>query len=315
MRLLRYFIIIFSVSLCITAVCSKLMHMGLRRSKVDFYGKMNVAGDTARGTELLLIGSSRVLTQLNPALIDSIAGYNSFNYGLNASSIKTCANLLQYAAAHQAKARAVVLNIDYFMFNLHSDPYKDAYYYPYEGKDNRFILTDSKVHQWVHHLGIFDISLCDDQIKYAALDGFIHISRQPAGLYKGFYPHNEKVIFTEAPLSVIKPGKAEFEEAGFAALREMVKFCNENKLPLVFVIAPYYKQFFSAGYVTNFGEIISRVRGIADQYHVPLFDYSQVDFAGDTRLFFNVNHLNEEGARIYSALLANDLKKWLIKAD
>lgn len=309
--LLRYFLVVFGLALGITALCSWLLKRGLRKSRVDFYGKMNAGRDSAANA--LFIGSSRMLTQVNPRIFDSVTGLNSYNYGLNAAGIKTCSNLLRYAAQKQHDIKAIVLNVDFFMFDTKADPYKDAYCYPYEKEITGLITNDTGSRYWLHRLGLFDISLCDDAIKYAALDGYSHLARTPAGIYKGFLPHNEPVMFSAPDMATVKPAPAAYSQQGFEILQQLLSDCQGKQWPLVLVIAPYYEQFFSARYVTNYDSIMNHVKQLAAASKIPVLDYSRIPLCSDTGMFFNVNHLNEKGAAIYTLQLARDISKILTK--
>ena len=112
MKLTRYLLSVFTISFLITWGASWVTNTGLLSSQVDFYGKMNAASDTGKHTNILIIGSSRALVHLDTRIIDSVTGWHSYNYGLNAVTIKTCFNVLKYALHYQKHAKLVILNID-----------------------------------------------------------------------------------------------------------------------------------------------------------------------------------------------------------
>ena len=223
------------------------------------------------------------------------------------------ANVLRYVAQKQHDIKAIVLNVDFFMFDTKADPYKDAYCYPYEKEITGLITNDTGSRYRLHRLGLFDISLCDDAIKYAALDGYSHLARTPAGIYKGFLPHNEPVVFSAPDIATVKPAPAAYSQQGFEILQQLLSDCQGKQWPLVLVIAPYYEQFFSARYVTNYDSIMNHVKQLAAASKIPVLDYSRIPLCSDTGMFFNVNHLNEKGAAIYTLQLARDISKILTK--
>ena len=191
MQLVKYFFTVIMASFIIAGTGTWLINKGLVRSGVDFYGKINAAGDSTKETDLMLVGSSRMLVQMDPKIIDSVTGLNAYNYGFNAGTIKTCYNIIKYGLQFQKKAKAIVLNIDYNMFNTDMDPYKDAYYYPFEDKVKGMIMNNTGKSSLIHALKFLDISLYDDFVKFAAIDGIIRPGRNVAGLYKGYYPHQD----------------------------------------------------------------------------------------------------------------------------
>ena len=79
MQLVKYLFTVFVASFFITGMCTWLINKGLVKSGVDFYGKINAAGDSTNQVNLLLVGSSRVLVQLDPQIIDAVTGLRSYN--------------------------------------------------------------------------------------------------------------------------------------------------------------------------------------------------------------------------------------------
>jgi hypothetical protein len=305
MQLLKYFFLVFITVLLLTASVTWFTNKGLSKSGVDFYGKINAAADTAANTNLILVGSSRTLKHLDPRIIDSITGFNSFNYGLNSGSIKTWYNLIKYAIRFQKKAKAVILNIDYGMFDVTKDPYKDAYYYPFEKRVPDLVMNDSGTNSLIHRANLFDITLYDDYAKYSAIDGWLRPGRVAPGVYKGYYPNRQLNYFENMPDSAISKKKIVFSEAGFQLLNNCIKLCKENNVIIVFVMAPYLQKYSPDKYFTNFNEIINTVDKIARQNDVPFYNFMAMNLINDPQYFYDVNHLNSKGASLYTAVVAD----------
>lgn len=84
---------------------------------------------------------------------------------------------------------------------------------------------------------------------------------------------------------------------------EMVlrKYSSEN-ITLVVVCSPYYRTKYSQ----------KRLAAICDQYGVPFFDFSDMPYFNDhPELFFDTQHLNDEGAHVFTAMLFEQLKPFL----
>ena len=311
MKLIKYFFIVILSSAAIVGIASWVIKKGLRKSNVDFFGKMNAAGDTMKDVNIILVGSSRTLVHLNPEIIDSITGLNSYNYGLNAVTIRTCYNIIHYALKKQQHAKLVVLNIDYSMFGLKADPYKDPYYYPFEKDDDSLIMGYPGSKEWVHKLEIFDIAMYDDLTKYASIDGFIRPNRIPAGGYKGFYPHTQLNDFKDPPPAEILHSNALFSEEGLEVLQSLISVCRQKNVQLLMILAPYAKKHFPAKYIDNFSIIMNKVDSVAKKNNVAFINYTGILIAVDSTYFYNVNHLNIRGANIFSSIVADSIKKCL----
>ena len=108
MQLIKYFVTVFTTVLLIVWAASWVTNKGLLRSHVDFYGTMNAASDTSKQTNFAIFGSSRALVHLDTRIIDSTTGLISYNYGLNAASIKTCFNTMLYALQFQKHLKLAI---------------------------------------------------------------------------------------------------------------------------------------------------------------------------------------------------------------
>ena len=314
MQLIRYFLIITIASFIVCASTTWLANKGLQKSGVDFYGKINAAEDTSNGTNLLLVGSSRMLIQADPDIFDSITGLRSYNFGFNAGTIKTCYNVIKYALHFQKGVKAVVLNIDYNMFDISNDPYKDAYYYPFEKKIEGLLLSDTGNTRLIHRLQFLDISLYDDFAKYSAIDGWIRPSRVVEGQKRGYYPHYTVNDFEIPPQRNLNKVIAPFSETGLNFLKKCIALCKQKNVKLILVMAPYYKEYSPDKYNSNFYEIIDKVKTLANQSGIPFHDYTSMEISKQQDCFYNVNHLNVNGAKFYSIAVADSLKKFLLSS-
>ena len=311
MKLFKYLGIVILSAVAIAGISSWLVNKGLKKSKVDFFGKMNAAGDTTMKIDILLVGSSRTLVQIDPVIIDSVTKLQSYNYGLNAATVKTCFNVIKYGLFKQSAAKAVVLNIDYSMFDTGKDPYKDPFFYPYQNELPGLLINDSGLNNRIHQAKVFDIAMYDDMAKYAAIDGFIRPNRIVSGLYKGFYPHMAENDFIEPLQKQIIHSNASFTVNGINILNDIINLCNKKQKKLVLVVAPYVKKFFPGNYIDNYSTIIAKVKAMAVANQVSFLDYTENPIAEDHDYFYNVNHLNVKGAKAYTRMLAGDINKIL----
>lgn len=312
MQLVKYFVSVFAVVLSLTALVTWLANKGLRQSNVDFYGRINTAASPQEKANLLLVGSSRVLKHLDPAIIDSVCKVDSYNYGLNSGTIKTWYNIIKYNLFFHKNIKAIVLNVDYTMFDIARDPYKDAYYYPFQGDQSGVLMTDSGTTYLIHKTKLFDIALYDDYAKYAAIDGLLRPGKAIPGMYKGYYPNRKLNYFETNPTEPGANKKSEIKvaEKGLVLLDSCINICAQNKIQLILVMAPYYKKYAPEKYYNNFGDILDTVKTIARQKNIPFYDYRDMDIASDEQYFYNVNHLNSKGAALYTLAVADSIKRY-----
>ena len=310
MKLFSYLFTVIISSLILMAVCSKLANRGLKKSSVDFFGKMNAAGNPSLKVEIIMAGSSRMLVQVDPAIIDSATGLSSYNYGLNLVGIKTCYNLINYAITAHPESKAVLLNIDYSMFNIDKDPYKDPFFYAFENKSpNFFIMSDPKLN-FFHRLHIFDITMYDDMAKYAAINGLVNPDRILNDSYKGYVPNVTDKGFEVPPPSFLKNKTTNiFTKRDLGILQDIISLCNKSGKKIVLVIAPYVTRYAPQLHLNNYGILYDKIKQIAANNSVPLLDYSDCAISQNDSAFYDFLHLNVKGAKLYSTMLAADLRK------
>ncbi len=311
MQLIKYFVTIFTAVFLIVWAASWVTNKGLRRSHVDFYVTMNAASDTSKQTNFAIFGSSRALVHLDTRVIDSTTGLHSYNYGLNGASIKTCFNTMLYALQFQKHLKLAMLNIDLNFFEVSSDPYKDAYYYPFEKKISGFLMNDTTNSRLIHKLKFFDISLYDDYTKYAAIDGWLRPQRPVDGNYNGYTPQNTVYDFKVLTINSSERKPIEVYDSSFKQLNDIIVMCKSKGIQLAFVIAPYYKECFPDKYYTNYYELMQKTRQIARQNDVIFLDYSAIPLSSDKSSFYNGNHMNSKGARIYTLIVADTINNFL----
>ena len=308
MKLVKFLTTLIIFSLFFVAVSSYIVNKGLRRSKIEFNGKLNFASNSNEKIDLLLIGSSRVFRQLNPKIVDSITGLNSYNFGLNGATVKTCFNVTQFVLNKQLCAKVVLLNIDFYMFDIAIDLWKDPRFYPYESSSNKFIYDTSLTTKVFQKLKIFDVSFYDDNIKYIALDGIFRPNRKIDNWYKGFTPVS--VTKFEEPMLNRKEKKSiSYSERGFEILEELISMCKKKNVKLIFVSAPYRNDYFPTNYFNNYTPVMERVKKIAEKSDIPIFDFSSDTLSYRKDLFNDFNHLNETGSNIYSIMIAKKIRE------
>lgn len=115
----------------------------------------------------------------------------------------------------------------------------------------------------------------------------------------GYVPLN--TVWNE-PIKAVKPDSGTLDSNKINCYKSFITNCIDKKIKLYVVCSPL---FIIADSLTN--SLISG-KQIADAYHIPFFDYSQdTTFLNSSGLFADVNHLNEKGASVFSARIADSI--------
>ena len=92
---------------------------------------------------------------------------------------------------------------------------------------------------------------------------------------------------------------------GIRDIAELVEVCKQQDIPLLLVYSPEYYEM--QALERNRREVFARVREICDQFSVPLWDYSDSPIFPNRAYFYNSQHLNADGAKIFPTDLARRL--------
>lgn len=311
MKLAKYIVITIICAAIIATVSTFILNKGLRSSSTDFYEKINTLRDGNNRLDAVVIGSSRALVHVDPKVFDSITGIRSYNSGVNAATIKTCFNLIMVALNKQPMLKHVLLNIDYTMFDMSQDPYKDVYYYPFDREIPALMLSSTGSNHIIHSMRFLDISLHDDYTKSAALQGLLQPSKLGSITNRGFYPSTETFIMPDEK-NLLKHEQV-FPSEGRQVLANIINECKKRNVDLFLFISPYYKPYHPSLYISNYNEITGEIKKIALENGIPLSDFTDIPIASDSSYFANTTHLNFKGAEIFSQLLAIDFLKQILR--
>jgi hypothetical protein len=272
----------------------------------------------------VFIGSSRVLRQIKPILIDSITKQSSYNLGIDQIGIIESKMLLKSYLAHHPKPKTVFLNIDLstFMFNTDSSgPYNIDEYFSF--------LSDTLIYnelsrfnfryRYKNSIGIWYqtkpfwklFTLSDPDKKTLFLKKALNLeldTQKYSSPNKGFIASN-KNWDNAANIELAEINAQQLEDVpttkeGFELLREFTDVCAKNDIKCVFVFVPWLKK---VNKNPNHDQILSQVKAIANNKKVLFLDYSKISMADSTKYFYDIWHFNDLGANKYSKLLADDI--------
>ncbi len=99
------------------------------------------------------------------------------------------------------------------------------------------------------------------------------------------------------------------DPGGTQSVEELMRLCQQRGIQLILVYSPEYIEMQKL--TKNRTEVFNDFHELAARYQVPIWDYSNWKYAGNIEYFQNSQHLNAEGAGVFSEDLANRLKDYL----
>lgn len=278
--------------------------------------------------DIVFIGASRVIRHVNPKIIDSATGLNSYVLGIDGMGIVESNMLMNVYLKHHPKPKLMVINTDNNIFFTDGPLFNITDYYPY--------LNDSLIYANLSpYKTAYSNPLIRGRFMFMRLMGTTDYEKawslmpglteqwypaQQTAEYKGFQPVDH--LWSRNSTNTL--GKAEritTRENGFLLLQQMVKTCREYDVQPAFLFTTQHQK--ADTVFVNHQEIMNRVKAIADSLQVPFFNYEDLYIKTDdsyfirysmfnkTGGFFNYNHLNSRGANVLSRYLARDLKAFL----
>jgi hypothetical protein len=283
---------------------------GLRRISTSTFGSWNEMMEGRVNAEVVITGSSRAEYHYDPRAIEAIAGHTAFNLGRNGSQTDVQLAVLRAYLAHNRKPRLVIHNLDAFTFVTTREVFEPAQYVPY--------LRDPGLY---HDMRQLDSNFVKG--RYLPLYGYVVQDMNFAWLlglrqwlgssprqdsFSGFVPRDKEWTNEFSNFKASHPSGVDFgvEPKGIVVLEQLIRLCKDNGVPLLLVYSPEYTGMQSLE--NNRPKIFREFERLAAQYNVPIWDYSQWKYNGDTQYFYNSQHLNARGAALFSDDLAHRLK-------
>ena len=301
-----FFFVLFSVALL---AVDQTVKFGMRHIKTSAFGASNRIMSGQVNADIVISGSSRALTHYESKIIQDVTGRSTFNIGRNGSQTDMQLAFLKAYLKNNVKPKLVIHNLDLFSFQTSKEIFDPAQYMPYLDQAPiydavRQVYPDAWKWKYLPLYGYVaeDMrfswlvglkTLLGIQPREDHAQGFVPRYTEWTGDFEKYRESNPNGVHTE------------IEPEGVRDMEELVKLCKEQGVPLLLVYSPEYYEM--QAMERNRDEVFARIREICDRYDVPLWDYSDSPISRDRAYFYNSQHLNAQGAKIFSQDLARRL--------
>lgn len=251
--------------------------------------------------DLLIYGSSRAVHTYNTEVFKDTLGVSAFNCGRNASNVIYHSAILPAAINGDHKPKAIILDLVAKEIAWRSGQYGEdvlaSMLLPY-------VLTNDNFANLAKQLFPKEYYKARVSKLYAYNSHILSIvknySRRHNDNINGFQPlHGSKVPGDPVDFT---SGRDKIDEFSKEKLEEFVKSVTDKKIPLVVIVSPMYvKPFEENAALTLSKEIIAK-------YGVKVWDYSTDPRFVKKELFYDMAHMNAEGAKLFSQEIASRMK-------
>ena len=250
--------------------------------------------------DVLILGSSRAHHHYDAPFLRDTLGVDVYNAGFDGNGVVLADGVLEMVL-NRYKPQLVLFDVEpdfdvnvYEKDNHHTRYIKNLKPYYREGGVSE-IIKDVSMDEWRKvQSGLIRYNT---EILGMAVDNLIDRGMER----RGFQSLSGKMEKDPEPKA---PKKEELDPFKLAYVEKLIVLCQSNDVPLVLVGSPKYGKTDS--------EALRPVKDIANKYEVPFLDYyADPSFMAHKEWFKEPMHLNSEGARVFSKLIAQDISELL----
>lgn len=257
--------------------------------------------DLIKGTidaDVIINGNSRAVYQINPLILDSVLGINTYNIGMDGGPANRHIRKYNVFRKYNRKPRVIIQNIDCLTM-LYKVGYNREQFFPYWWNTTmrKEFFSSEPLSFWEKYVPLY-------RYKDYGLTQFLSSAEFPM-LIKGYQGVEKPWDGNE--FEKIDTIQCVFNDTTVNMFKEYVANVRKENIVMIFVFAPIYVGVTEK--TTNINEMYEFYKGIAHKYRIPILDYTYMDICNDTTFFYNATHLNKRGAEIFSDSLAKDIKE------
>jgi hypothetical protein len=309
-RIVLFFTVVVVTAYALDATISR----GLKQIQTSKFGSLNRVMSGAVDAEIVINGSSRALVHYDPRIIQQVTGYSAYNLGMNGVLIDVQLAVLKSYLQRNSKPKIIIQNLESFTFKTTKpgEIYDPAAYLPYlkdEVLYSALRAIDPAVWKW-RHIPLYGYVVEDMTFTWAwgLLGNFGHMGRE--NYFQGFNPRHLRwtMDFDQFRTNIGVTGVVDpIESSGVELVAELIRHSTEAGIRLILVYSPVYHEM--QALEKNRPAIFAEFERLAREGGVEFWDYSQHSLTREKEYFYNSQHLNANGAHLFSQALALRLKQ------
>ncbi len=288
---------------------------GLRRITTSRFGAINAWMSGQVNAQVVVNGSSRALVHYDPRILSRETGLSAYNLGANGVQIDVQAGILDAYLASNRAPRIIMQNLEAFSFEATKpgEIYDPGIYIPH--------LDNAKLYQALHdidpdvwkwrHLPLYGYVVADMRFTWvrgvARMFG-IH------GRQDYFNAFNPRFVVWTHDFDNFRKCAAwgvsyRIDRKGIESLDRCLDLARSKGAIMILIFTPEYIEM--QRLEKNLEEIFENFRDLAAKYGAEFWDHSDSPLSRDRGHFYNSQHLNAQGAELFSEDVARRLRRFL----
>jgi hypothetical protein len=301
----------------LAAVLASLLHVGisagLRVVKKGEVSALNRALQGKVNADIVITGSSRAYRHYDPKILSATVGLEGFNMARNGSHTDVQLAVLRAYLKANKKPKIWIHNLDMHTFvpTKTGEIFEPSLYVPYLNVPELyepFCKIDGHVWKW-KWLPLYGYVVPEANLTW--LTEFARLRSAPENPpFNGFRPMNKSWTKDFEKFKEKNPKGVGFaiDEALKAELEKTIHELKKDGVQVFLVYSPQYVDMLDL--VTNKTEVFAAFREMAARQNVPFWDFSVSEISRTRDYFYNSQHLNAQGAAVFSEEVASRLRKF-----
>ncbi len=283
----------------------QIIDHGLSKTEYREFAEWNNIYNGTINAETIINGSSRAWVQVSPKIIDSVTKTNSYNLGMDGYYFLMQYYRYQIYKKYNTAPKRIIQILGITTLGKRDDLCRHYQFLPYF-HDN-IIKTVTKKYFAFNYFDYIIPSLKyfnERKILYIGLVEFLEIKHFTNSKYKGYLGAENKWdgSFDQFKKRYPTGLDAEINNESVELFDNFLNDSKNNSIDVILVYAPEYVE--GHKYFNNRNDVIQIYKNAAKKYGFSFIDFSNDPISLDKSLFYNSQHLNKQGAELFSHKLA-----------
>jgi hypothetical protein len=293
---LKLFLIIFIILIFDQGIGTVLKDFYFTQNSGPGYRTTNAVDSTL--SDIIIFGSSRATHHYVPEIFENRMHYSYYNAGRDGNSV-----LYSYAIfktiTKRYNPKQIIVDISPRELGYFADEYARLSillpYYKYHPEIRSIVNLRGPLEEFKLISAIYPFNSMIIQIVI----GNLEYNKERDIEIKGYLPIYKTL--KNATIDTLENSTIPLDENKILAIKDMISTCNQKKIHLIFVYSPIWQINLGSSYDTIFYQLCME-NGI---------DYLDMSnhktFIDNPDFFADQNHLNNEGARVFSEMLVEKI--------
>lgn len=308
---LKKILIFLFTGLVILTALSFIIDFGVRHSDLEQTGKVNKIMNHDVDPDIMIFGPSVSEVSISPAIIKDKTGLSAFNCSLNGTRFTQYRGLIDEFESYSKDNKYVVLVESYFSFEKTDVLMAAERYLAQIHKDNLYksLYTIQPDLIWKsRYIPFYKYVAVTHEYYKNSFIGWRRILKRsnPADTLQGWDPVDRSwEVDQDEAMRQTAPFEIAIDSGIVKKYIELITKLKKDGKTVILLLSPPYTKVLNT--ITDFAPLRKELNVIAKETGSKFLDFTNSDICSDKTLFYNTNHLNIKGARIFSAMLADSL--------